>query len=69
MQGTRWVCLLREVAAGFNLTNSAAGLEPPQAAEPPAPPPQSEWEALAEAEREAAAALLPPEYNLEDYPV
>ena len=66
MHGSRWVCLLVEVAAGLELGNVAAGLEapdpPPPLASPPPPPP----EPPAISEEEAARAFPMPEaYSLD----
>ena len=58
MEGSRWVCLLKDVALGFNLSNPAAGLIPPPAAS--APPPLTP----ATASFTAATYEMPAEYNL-----
>lgn len=62
MSGSRWVCLLRDVAAEMGLSNSAAGLagtpSPPPVEVPPPPPSVLD---------DVAAALafpMPPEYSL-----
>ena len=57
MQGTQWVCLLKDVAAGFNLTNVAAGLYPVVVPSASPPPP-------AIAAFTAATYTMPAEYNL-----
>ena len=41
MTGSRWVCMFREVALGFGLTNSLAGIDPATPPLPPLPPPPS----------------------------
>ena len=68
MEGTRWACLLKEVAARYGLANSAANLEapvpptppPPPSPPSPPPPPDDRWQWT---ESEEARALLS-EYDL-----
>ena len=68
MHGSRWVCLLRDVAAGMTLANTAANLvlpppppPPPAAAPSPPPPPPPEFDAF--------TFPMPGEYSLESMPV
>ena len=66
MEGSWWVCLLMEVAAGFGLANAAAGLEEPlpPVVEPPSPPPPlPDWPALLAQDQAAAAELMPESWN------
>ena len=59
MQGSRWVCMLREVAASLPVANPSAGIS---AAPPSGPPPDaSDMNTLALTEAEVLAQLDLPE--------
>lgn len=65
MEGGRWICLLRDVAAGMGLTNVAANLSPPQPPPlPPSPSPPAESTALPP-EEAAYSFPMPAEYSLD----
>ena len=68
MEGTRWICMLTEVAARQELANSAAGLSgaPPQdAGPPPSPPPEPDWPELLRQDQDIAARLMPDDWDLQ----
>ena len=67
MEGSWWNCLLEQVAAGFNLANSAVGLvtqQPPVPEPPPPAPPSPDWPALLAADQALVAKMMPDAYHL-----
>lgn len=66
MEGGRWVCMLRDVAAGMGLSNVAANLLPPPPPPLPPSPPPPQVEAAGIAPEEAAYTFpMPAEYSLD----
>ena len=65
MQGSRWVCMLRAVAAGLELGNAASGLEAPAPTLPPLPSPPPPSPPPPPAADAAYTFPMPAEYDLE----